>query len=350
MSKYDIKKLNDDYDLLDNNEKLAMRYGAEGRDLSDVIRSSTEKITSPNKIFDAWDKGTNMRKDGTSRDFLERIEKKEMDDLLTSINKKKNANGISAEPVKDIWGNDLLNDTRKNRKKEGASAEKMPYIWNSDTPVKPQPMPRVNNALSNTRDYDIMYLSDDTGSGGTNSSVKTTRTNTANYTESSKTNVTYGYPDVNVVGGIQSRLNELGYTDVDITGVFNAKTEAGIKKIQEKRGLPVTGVLDDKTKKAMGFSNDYSVSRKGENATPWHAPESPPFNMEAYKRKQDAEKYYEDYKNKEALAKFLGCLFTGFGSLKDAAPSGADLAEENKTPETQSDYLLQGGNAIDNAN
>ena len=160
MSKYDIKKLNDDYDLLDNNEKLAMRYGAEGRDLSDVIRSSTKKITSPNKIFDVWDKGTNMRKDGTSRDFLERIEKKEMDDLLTSINKKKDANGISAEPVKDIWGNDLLNDTRKNRKKEGASAEKMPYIADFDNPVKPQPMPRVNNALSNTKDYDIMYLSE----------------------------------------------------------------------------------------------------------------------------------------------------------------------------------------------
>ena len=107
----------------------------------------------------------------------------------------------------------------------------------------------------------------------------------------------------------------------------------------------------------MGFSDDYSVSRKDENATPWHAPYSPPFNMEDYKREQErlkrekeAKKYYEDYKNKEAVAKFLGWLFTGFGSLKDAAPSGADLAEENKTPETQSDYLLQGGNAIDNAN
>ena len=68
----------------------------------------------------------------------------------------------------------------------------------------------------------------------------------------------------------QSRLNELGYTDVDITGAFDAKTEAGIKKFQEKRGLPITGVLDDETKKAMGFSDDYSVSRKGENAPPWN--------------------------------------------------------------------------------
>ena len=100
----------------------------------------------------------------------------------------------------------------------------------------------------------------------------------------------------------------------------------------------------------MGFSDDYSVSRKGENATPWHAPESPPFDMDAYKRKQDAEKYYEEYKKKEALAKLLGWPFTVFGIFKDAAPSVADLAEENKTPETQSDYLLQGGNAIDNAN
>lgn len=143
-----------------------------------------------------------------------------------------------------------------------------------------------------------MYLSDDTGSGGTSSSVKTPRTNTTNDTESSKTNVTYGYPDVNVVGGIQLRLNELGYTDVDITGTFDAKTEAGIKKFQEKRGLPVTGVLDDETKKAMGFSEDYSVSRKGENATPWHVPESPPFNMEAYKRKQEELKREEEAKNK----------------------------------------------------
>ena len=81
-----------------------------------------------------------------------------------------------------------------------------------------------------------MYQSDDTGSGGTNSSVKTTRTNTTNYTESSKANVTYGYPDVNVVGGIQSRLNELGYTDVDITGAFDAKNRSRHKEIPgEKR-------------------------------------------------------------------------------------------------------------------
>ena len=79
--------------------------------------------------------------------------------------------------------------------------------------------------------------------------------------------------------------------------------------------------------------------------------------MEAYKRKQEelkreeeAKKFHEEYKKKEDIARGIGWLLTAFGLFKDSAPSGVDLAEENKTPETQSEYLLQGGNAIDNAN
>ncbi len=49
----------------------------------------------------------------------------------------------------------------------------------------------------------------------------------------------------------------------------------------------------------MGFSDDYSVSRKGRNATPWHVPESPPFNMEAYKKNQERLKLEEEANKSE---------------------------------------------------
>ncbi len=206
--------------------------------------------------------------------------------------------GFFVSPIKDIWGNDLLNAAYKKpeKTKDSISIEKMPFISDSDNPVKAQTLPRTNNLLPNSKDYDIMYPGETTNYSNPASSGQANQ-NASKSGISSNTHVTYGHSDKNVVGGIQLRLNELGYTEVDITGPFDAKTEAGIKKFQEKRGLPVTGVLDDETKKAMGFSDDYSVSRKGANATPWHAPESRPFNLEAYNRKQ------EELKREEEAAK-----------------------------------------------
>ena len=71
----------------------------------------------------------------------------------------------------------------------------------------------------------------------------------------------------------------------------------------------------------MGFSDDYSVSRKGKNATPWHAPYSPPFNMEDYKReqerlkreKEEALKAKKDEEENESYPfSFLATLIAGF--------------------------------------
>ena len=158
----------------------------------------------------------------------------------------------------------------------------MPYIQNPDKSVKPQPMSYVNNSLPNGRDYDIMYLGNAVSYSNPASSAQKSQNNSEN-AKNNETYVTYGYADENVVGGIQLRLNELGYSGangngIKISGIFDENTEAGIKKFQEYRGLPVTGIFDEATKKEMGFLEDYSVSRKGKNATPWMPPESSPFN------------------------------------------------------------------------
>ena len=175
--------------------------------------------------------------------------------------------------------------------------------------------------------------------------------------ETDKTYVPCGYPDVNVVGGIQLRLNELGYTEVAITGTFDSKTEAGIRKFQEKRGLPVTGVLDDATKAEMGFSEDYSVSRKGKNATMGHAPYSPPFDMDAYRRKQERLKREKEEalkaKEDEENLPFYKKLIPPFPLRKiyeGTAPTASDLTEENKLLENSNEGVLQDGNVIDGAN
>ena len=86
-----MKKYTDEnYDLMDENEKFAMRYGAEGRHLGDVIRDNPGKITNHDKMLEAWDKGMNMRKDGTSKVFLDDIEKKERKGQSSVIQKSEN--------------------------------------------------------------------------------------------------------------------------------------------------------------------------------------------------------------------------------------------------------------------
>ncbi|MDO5479138.1 MAG: peptidoglycan-binding domain-containing protein, partial [Clostridia bacterium] len=256
----------------------------------------------------------------------------------------------------DIWGNDLANDTyeKAENTEDNDSIEKMPFITDFDSTAKAQALPHINNLLPNDKDYDIMYLSDDADSAGTTSSGQTNQN--ASESESSTTFVTYGYPDENVVGGIQLRLNELGYTGVDITGVFDLKTEAGIRKFQEKRGLPVTGVLDDATKAEMGFSEDYSVSRKGKNATMGHAPYSPPFNMDAYKRaqerlkreKEEALKVKEEDENFSLLARLLNLpLYVLSLILGEDAVSGMNPGTEVAEDPLQEEDLWENGTMND---
>ena len=91
----------------------------------------------------------------------------------------------------------------------------------------------------------------------------------------------------------------------------------------------------------MGFSDDYSVSRKGENATPWLAPYSPPFNMEDYKReqerlkreKEEAKKASEEEENYSPwawllnLPLYLLSLLLGEDAVSGMNP-GTEVAED----------------------
>jgi uncharacterized YkwD family protein len=51
-------------------------------------------------------------------------------------------------------------------------------------------------------------------------------------------------PDVFAVQGM---LKSLGYFYGTITGYYGSETEAGVKRFQQKYGLPVTGAVDDRT-------------------------------------------------------------------------------------------------------
>lgn len=53
---------------------------------------------------------------------------------------------------------------------------------------------------------------------------------------------------------VQRRLTELGYNPGPIDGVWGKKTQAAIREFQRNNGLPVTGRLDEETKKRLAFS------------------------------------------------------------------------------------------------
>ncbi len=150
------EKLNEDYYSMDENEKFAMRYGAEGRHLSDVIRDNPEKITSPDKMLDAWDMGMNMRKNGTSKVFLDDIEKTERDNLLASTNPKTDGNGITAEPVRDMWGNDLSESSSFGNSEDSSIPPKeLKLDFGEDENYTPK---GENYLLQPKEKYDKMYL------------------------------------------------------------------------------------------------------------------------------------------------------------------------------------------------
>lgn len=106
----------------------------------------------------------------------------------------------------------------------------------------------------------------------------------------------------------------------------------------------------------MGFSDDYSVSRKGENATPWHAPESPPFNMDAYNKKQErlkqeVEEAKKLKKEKENFSLWAGLLNLPLSVLSlilgEDAVSGMNPGSEMAEDPLQEEDLWKNGTMND---
>ncbi len=342
------KEINEEYDLMDENEKFALRYGAEGRHIGDVVRDSPGGFVNSEKMFDAWNKGINMRKDGSSKAFPDDIDKAELERVSPKKDETIDSNGILAEPVSEIKDNDFSDSfSWGNAKGVGMPPQKVESKISEtkniqkdeerdSSPIKEEYLLQPNEK------YDTIYLS--------NYSNKVP----SGKTEDGKAYVTYGCEDVNVVGGIQSRLKEMSYkgkdgTSIKITGIFDADTEEGIRQFQKDRDLPVTGILDEATKKEMGFSEDYSVSRSGRNATPWHHPTSPPFNLERYNREL---KEYEEEKKQRAkedekadafsFVDFIMLLGEAFAKIVNNAPQMEPVTvHESMAHEDEDDALLE---------
>ncbi len=218
---------------MDENEKLALRYGAEGRNLSQVIKNSPEKIEFPDKIFDAWDMGVNMRKNGTSKNFLSGIEKEIMDSLS-------HPNGISDEPLKDIWGNDLAGDYPPGKgetKKEDAGNFKL------DFKESEKHFPKENYLLKPQEKYDKMYLANYSNEV---SSGKENQTDAGNK-KSNLDTVSDLLTLASLIPGLDTVTN-LASIPVDIArGDF---LSAGLSAIG---AIPIVGELADSAKLAKGI-------------------------------------------------------------------------------------------------
>ena len=49
-----------------------------------MVRNNPDKVISPNKLFDAWAEGENMRYSGEARGFLDEIDNQEMKKISES--------------------------------------------------------------------------------------------------------------------------------------------------------------------------------------------------------------------------------------------------------------------------
>ncbi|MDF2657936.1 MAG: hypothetical protein K0Q94_727 [Paenibacillus sp.] len=82
-------------------------------------------------------------------------------------------------------------------------------------------------------------------------------------------------PDVYAVQGM---LKSLGYFTGMITGYYGSETEAGVKRFQQRYGLPVTGAVDDKTLESIlyAYANAKIVKRPPPSKQPTPAPAPAP--------------------------------------------------------------------------
>jgi peptidoglycan hydrolase-like protein with peptidoglycan-binding domain len=49
----------------------------------------------------------------------------------------------------------------------------------------------------------------------------------------------------------EQHLKEFGFDPGPVDGVFTAQTEAALRAFQERRGIPVSGILDDPTRRVL---------------------------------------------------------------------------------------------------
>lgn len=77
-------------------------------------------------------------------------------------------------------------------------------------------------------------------------------------------------PDVFAVQGM---LKSLGYFNGTVTGYFGSETEAGVKRFQQKYGLPVTGAVDDRTLESILWA--YASVKIGKRTPPKQEPPTP---------------------------------------------------------------------------
>jgi len=65
------------------------------------------------------------------------------------------------------------------------------------------------------------------------------------------------------VFGLQARLKDLGFDPGPIDGVFGPKTQIAVKDFQADVGLPITGVVDSATWKALFTGRELPTLRRG---------------------------------------------------------------------------------------
>ena len=76
------------------------------------------------------------------------------------------------------------------------------------------------------------------------------------------------HADENLVKSVQNRLNKLGFRAGRVDGVVGPRTMEAVERFQLSQGIPVTGIIDRKTKAALdaiempkGESNPYMIAR-----------------------------------------------------------------------------------------
>ena len=93
-----------------------------------------------------------------------------------------------------------------------------------------------------------------------------------------------------VVGRIQKRLYELGYSDQDITEYYGPFTRDAVKAFQKALGVLPTGIADEATQKAL-FADD----------APVYSDDNSLMKDDAYQiDEQDSEQTEEETKQEEA--------------------------------------------------
>ncbi|MGB9679052.1 MAG: spore cortex-lytic enzyme [Thermoanaerobacteraceae bacterium] len=74
-------------------------------------------------------------------------------------------------------------------------------------------------------------------------------------TESTISNLYWGNTG-DQVSKVQSRLRDWGYYKGNVDGFFGVKTWLAVRKFQAYNGLNITGIVDDDTKVALGFTTN----------------------------------------------------------------------------------------------